>query len=345
MEQDLNTIVAEAKQGVQALTSIPEWEAFKAKLLGTHGSLTQLAKGIAKLTTAERPVIGKLVNQAKNELESLLESSREKLESEALQKKLGPLIDFTLPPPDRFGTIHPLTQIRNKVITSLRKIGFSIAEGPELETEWFCFDALNTPDDHPARDVQDTLFLLPEAKVANTSKRENERFILRTHTSNVQIHTLLKDPPPLRIISPGKAFRRDNVDATHSANFHQIEGLCIDKDVSIKDFKAALDFLIHDLFGKDVQTRLRPSFFPFTEPSFEMDLFSPNLGKLSNRWVELMGCGMIHPQVLINVNLDPTVWSGYAFGLGIERLAMFLLGIDDIRYFYQNDLRFLTQFN
>lgn len=346
MENELNAIVSQAEEGVKSLRSIADFEAFKAKFVGPNGHLTSVAKGIGKLSAEERPKIGKLVNQVKNQLESILDSTLQALEQQEIAKKLGPPIDPSLPSPDGcMGSIHPLTAIRREVNSIFKKIGFTVAEGPEIDTEWFCFDALNTPDDHPARDIQDTLFLPNSLKMGNVAKKADERYILRTHTSTVQIRTMLAEKPPLRIISPGRAFRRDTVDATHSANFHQVEGLFVDKDVTIKDLKAVLDFFVRELIGKDVKTRFRPSFFPFTEPSFEMDLCSPNLGKLSNQWVEIMGCGMVDPNVFQQVGIDPEQWTGYAFGMGMERLAIFLLGIDDLRYFYQNDLRFLKQFN
>ena len=241
--------------------------------------------------------------------------------------------------------LTPLTNVRRRVVSIFRKIGFTVAEATEVETEWFCFDALNTPDDHPARDEQDTLFFPPNSTWANITQKAKEAHVLRTHTSSVQIRTLFKEKPPLRIIAPGRCFRRDTVDATHSANFHQTEGLYVDKNVTVKDLKAVLDYFLKELFGDKLETRLRPSFFPFTEPSFEVDLKAPNLGKLSNKWIEIMGCGMVDPEVLKLVNLDPEEWSGFAFGLGIERVAMILHGIDDIRHFYQNDQRFLSQFS
>ncbi|MDR2982052.1 MAG: phenylalanine--tRNA ligase subunit alpha, partial [Puniceicoccales bacterium] len=231
-----------------------------------------------------------------------------------------------------------------EIIGVFRKLGFTVAEGPEIESEWYCFDALNTPDNHPARDMQDTLFLPPEARCADAPKKGNEAYVLRSHTSTVQIRTMLKQQPPIRIIAPGRCFRRDTVDATHSANFHQIEGLWVDKNVTLRDLKSVLDFFVREVFGTGVQTRLRPSFFPFTEPSFEMDIKSPNLGRLSDQWLEIMGCGLVDPNVFQNVGYDTTQWSGLAFGMGLERIAMLLHGIDDIRHFYANDLRFLRQF-
>lgn len=323
-----------------------DYEAFKARLVGSNGLLTQVSKGIGKLSKEERPAFGKLVNETKQELEQILGVAFERVESAELAKKIGPAIDPSLPSPDiTRGTLHPLTQVRREIDGIFRKLGFTVAEGPELDTEWYCFDALNTPEDHPARNEADTLFFPQDFKSSNVSKKADEQYLLRTHTSTVQIRTMLKEKPPLRIISPGRAFRRDTVDATHSVNFHQVEGLYVDEGVTVADLKAILDHFIQEIFGKSVQTRMRPSFFPFTEPSFEFDFRSPNLGKLSDRWIEMIGCGLVDPEVFKSCGYDTQKWSGYAFGMGVERIAMILYGIDDIRYFYNNDLRFLKQFS
>lgn len=345
MEDDLRAIVKQVQEGAYHLNSLPEFESFKSKFLGPNGALTQSAKNIGKLSAEERPKVGKLINEVKTQIEAILTTVFTRIEDLELSKKLGPPIDPTLPSPDgQMGTIHPLTQVRRKIDNIFRKIGFTVAEGPEVESEWYCFDALNTPDDHPARDAQDTLYFPSGVEFSNISRKNLERYVLRTHTSSVQIRSLLKEQPPLRIISPGRAFRRDTVDATHSANFHQVEGLYVDRNVTVKDLKAALDYFLHELFGADIKMRLRPSFFPFTEPSFEVDFSAPNLGKLSNQWIEIMGCGIVDPEVFKSVDLNPGEWTGFAFGMGLERIAMILYGVDDIRYFYQNDLRFLKQF-
>ena len=276
----------------------------------------------------------------------MFQYSFSKIEEKSDLLSRGDPIDPTLPSPSDFtGGTHLLTNTRRKIVSIFQKIGFTIAEATEVETEWFCFDALNTPEDHPARDAQDTLFFSQESAWSNVKRKGKEAFILRTHTSSVQIRSLVKEKPPLRIIAPGRCFRRDTVDATHSANFHQTEGLFVDKKVSLKDLKGVLDFFLKELFGEKVKTRLRPSFFPFTEPSFEVDLKAPNIGKLSDQWIEIMGCGMVDPNVLSLADLPPEEWSGFAFGMGIERIAMLLHGIDDIRHFYNNDIRFLSQFN
>ncbi len=345
MQETLEAIVVEAREGAQALETRPDFEAFKARFVGPKGQLTLVSKGMGKVPREERPILGKKINETKQALEAILGETLERIEAAEQAARLGPPVDPSLPCPEPAGgQRHPLSLMRQRFVSAFRKVGYTVAEGPAIDTDWFCFDALNTPEDHPARDAQDTLYLPPALKMGNVAKRADEPYLLRTHTSTVQIRTMLAEKPPLRIISPGLAFRRDTVDATHSANFHQVEGLCVDREVSVVDLKAILDFLVHELIGPEVQTRLRPSFFPFTEPSFELDIRSPNLGKLSNRWIEMGGCGMVDPNVFEAVGYDPDQWRGFAFGMGLERLSMLLYAIDDIRYFYANDLRFLRQF-
>ena len=346
MENDLQAIVSQAEASQANISNRSDWDQAKALILGPKGSLTQASKLIGKLLREEKPAFGQALNQAKKQVEALFATSLSRIEEQADLIALGNSYDPTLPAvPNRSASLHPLSATRRKVVAIFRKLGFTVTEATEAETEWFCFDALNTPEDHPARDEQDTLFFSPESKWANVSKKAKEAHLLRTHTSSVQIRTMLREKPPLRVIAPGRCFRRDTVDATHSANFHQLEGLCVDRGVTLLDLKGVLDHFLKEMFGTKVQTRLRPSFFPFTEPSFEVDLKAPNLGKLSDKWIEIMGCGLVDPEVLKLVNLDPEEWSGFAFGVGIERITMILHGIDDIRHFYQNDQRFLSQFS
>ena len=346
MEKKINDILAKAKSLLPNAKTKNEVAAIGADITGPNGELTALMKIIPTLDKSERPAAGKMINMAKVQIEPLIAQAYARIENEAMAQALGDRPDITLPNIDApAGTIHPLTLTIRKICSVFRKVGFTVAEASDMETEWFCFDALNTPADHPARDAQDTLFMPRNANVANVEKHADELYLLRSHTSSVQIRTMLKEGAPVKILSPGRAFRRDTVDATHSANFHQIEGLYIDKDVKLTDLKAALEYLFKSLFGTSAKTRLRPSFFPFTEPSFEVDFMSTDLGKLSNKWIEIMGCGMVDPKVLENVGLDPEVYSGYAFGLGVERVAMLMHSIDDIRHFYTNDVRFLRQFS
>jgi phenylalanyl-tRNA synthetase alpha chain len=346
VENDLQAIVSQAEASQANISNRSDWDQAKALILGPKGSLTQASKLIGKLPREEKPAFGQALNQAKKQVEALFATSLSRIEEQADLIALGNPYDPTLPSvPNRSASLHPLSATRRKVVAIFRKLGFTVTEATEAETEWFCFDALNTPEDHPARDEQDTLFFSPESKWANVSKKAKEAHLLRTHTSSVQIRTMLREKPPLRVIAPGRCFRRDTVDATHSANFHQLEGLCVDRGVTLLDLKGVLDHFLKEMFGTKVQTRLRPSFFPFTEPSFEVDLKAPNLGKLSDKWIEIMGCGLVDPEVLKLVNLDTEEWSGFAFGVGIERITMILHGIDDIRHFYQNDQRFLSQFS
>jgi phenylalanyl-tRNA synthetase alpha chain len=345
MESDLQSILAEAQSELPKLSSAAAFEQYKARILGPNGSFTAVTKTIGKLPPADRPTAGKLINQYKTQLAAAFQTALERLEAEALAARIGPPVDVTLPSPDAGpGSYHLITQVREEICRIMRKIGFVVADGPEVETEYFCFDALNTPKDHPARDLQDTYYVSDSISWGNISQRADERYLLRTHTSSVQIRTMLENPPPIRILSPGRCFRRDTADATHSANFHQIEALYVDKGVTIKDLKADLDYLFRSLLGKDAETRFRPHYFSYTEPSFEVDFKTSHLGKVGSDWMEIMGCGMVDPAVFAEVGYDPEVWSGYAFGLGIERIAMTLYGIDDIRYLYQNDLRLLKQF-
>jgi phenylalanyl-tRNA synthetase alpha chain len=309
----------------------------RVRYLGRNGSISAWGERMKTLAKDERPIVGKLLNQARAAVTDALERANEKLRA---AREAGALaeIDTSLPgTPNELGALHPLTQMLDRAIGIFRRMGFALADGPDVEDEWHCFDALNTAPDHPARNEQDTFFL-PDGR------------LLRTHTSTVQIRTMESAPPPIRVIAPGAAFRRDEVDATHSAQFHQIEGLYVDERVSVADLKGTLEYFLHELFGPETAVRFRPHYFPFTEPSFEIDVKSKAL-KGGEKWIEVCGCGMVHPAVFEEVNrarkdtaYDPEKWTGFAFGLGMDRLAMILFGIPDIRLFAQNDLRFLRQF-
>ena len=234
------------------------------------------------------------------------------------------------------------------IVRAFRKLGFAVADGPEIEDEYHCFDALNTPADHPARDTQDTFYLATNG--ADTAPLQNsvaavcDRRLLRTHTSSVQIRVMKSQPPPVRIIVPGRVYRRDNADATHNPTFQQIEGLYVDKNVTVGDLKGTVEFVFKELLGEETKIRFRPHYFSYTEPSFEIDFSNALVKKLGKDWLEIAGCGMVHPQVFENVGYDPEIWTGWAFGFGIERIAMIRYGINDIRLFYENDVRFLKQF-
>ena len=307
-------------------------EQTKGAWIGPNGRFTALMKQLGTLSKEEKPAAGKLINAAKTELEAALLARREELELKAALPKEP--TDFTLPGRRRaLGKLHPLTQVTDDIVRAFRKIGFAVADGPEIEDEYHCFDALNTPADHPARDSQDTFYL------HTTDKR-----LLRTHTSSVQIRVMAKQPPPVRIIVPGRVYRRDNADATHNPTFHQIEGLYVDKNVTVGDLKGTVEFVFRELMGSDVKIRFRPHYFSYTEPSYEIDFTNALVKKMGKDWLEIAGCGMVHPQVFETVGYDAEVWTGWAFGFGIERIAMLRYGINDIRLFYENDMRFLRQF-
>jgi phenylalanyl-tRNA synthetase alpha chain len=330
----------------------------KGAWIGPHGKFTALMKQLGSLPKEEKPAAGKRINAAKAELEAALAARREELELKAALPKEP--TDFTMPGRRRaLGRLHPLTQISEDIVRAFRKIGFAVADGPEVEDDWHCFDALNTPADHPARDTHDTFYLvgqassLPPGLPAPDSSRAGSPpaagrmpapLLLRTHTSSVQIRVMKSQPPPIRIIAPGRVYRRDNADATHNPTFHQIEGLYVDKGVTVGDLKGTVEFVFKELMGPDVKLRFRPHYFSYTEPSLEIDFTNSLVKKLGKDWLEIAGCGMVHPQVFENVGYDPEVWTGWAFGFGIERIAMIRYGIDDIRLFYENDVRFLGQF-
>ncbi len=337
MTHPLEALRDAALAEVSAAPNEQALDAVRVQYLGRSGRIASWGEQMKSLSKEERPVVGKLLNQARTAVTVALEQANEKLcalrETSALSQ-----IDISLPgTPNDIGALHPLTQMLDRAIGIFRRMGFALAEGPDVEDEWHCFDALNTAPDHPARNEQDTFFL-PDGR------------LLRTHTSTVQIRTMESAPPPIRVIAPGAAFRRDEVDATHSAQFHQIEGLYVDERVSVADLKGTLEYFLRELFGPDTKVRFRPHYFPFTEPSFEIDVKSKAL-KSGEKWIEVCGCGMVHPAVYEEVNrargdtaYDPEKWTGFAFGLGMDRLAMILFGIPDIRLFAQNDLRFLGQF-
>jgi phenylalanyl-tRNA synthetase alpha chain len=337
MTHPLEQLREDALREIDAAPDEQALETTRIKYLGKSGSVSAWGEQMKTLSKDERPVVGKLLNDVRNIVAAAVEartvSFRTQKESEALAR-----IDVSLPGAlHEIGALHPLTRMWERSIEIFRRMGFSLADGPDIEDEWHCFDALNTPPEHPARNEQDT-FYLPDGR------------LLRTHTSTVQIRTMQAAPPPIRVIAPGAAYRRDELDATHSPQFHQIEGLYVDETVSVADLKGALEFFMRELFGSGTDVQFRPHFFPFTEPSLEVYVRSKAL-KGGERWIEVAGSGVVHPAVFEQVNkargdkaYDPEKWSGYAFGLGMDRLAMVLFDIPDIRLFAQNDLRFLRQF-
>ena len=307
-----------------------ELEELRIRFLGKKGLLSSFYASLKEVPNEEKKDFGQLINELKNKATSKIDDYKNALAAQR-SKAEADAIDLTLPATVyEQGAKHPLTLIREQLVEIFGRIGFDVAEGPEVVDEWTNFSALNMPDDHPARDMQDTFFV-----------KNLESHVLRTHTSGVQVQEMLKGEPPLRIISPGMVFRKDN-DATHSPFFHQVEGLYVAKNVSFKDLKQTLFYFVKELFGEDTKFRLRPSYFPFTEPSAEMDIEWIKNGK--SGWMEILGCGMVDPAVLTNCGIDANEYTGFAFGIGIERIAMLKYGINDIRVFYENDLRFLRQF-
>jgi phenylalanyl-tRNA synthetase alpha chain len=327
--QDLDVIVNEALALFAGIGDADQLEQAKARYLGKSGALTELLKGLGKLPAAERPAMGSRINAAKEKLESALREQREKIVSHRLEARLGEeALDVTLPGRGlECGGLHPVTRTLERIETLFRSLGFEVADGPEIETDYYNFTALNQPENHPARSMHDTFYL------------DDGRHLLRTHTSPIQIRYMEKNRPPVKIIAPGRVYRVDS-DATHSPMFHQIEGLWIDEHITFADLKGVLaDFFRRFFERDDLKVRFRPSFFPFTEPSAEIDM------SFGDGWLETGGCGMVHPNVLRNVNIDPEQYQGFAFGLGPDRLTMLRYGVNDLRLFFENDLRFLKQFN
>ena len=337
MEKELASLRHEAAQELAQVTHIDRLNEIRIKYLGKKGSLTSMLRGLGGLSQEERPRMGQIVNEIRVELEQIISLKNEELKEAQLAIKLASeKIDVTLPGRRvNVGHKHPLMLTLDRIKETFMRMGFDVVEGPEVEQDYYNFEALNLPKDHPARDMQDSFYI-------------TEEFLLRTHTSPVQVRTMQSTVPnqPIRIIAPGKVYRRD-YDATHSPMFNQVEGLVIDKGISFADLKGTLELFIHEIFGNKVKVRFRPSFFPFTEPSAEVDISCVMCGGKGCRvcsntgWLEILGSGMVHPKVLTMSNFDPTQVSGFAFGMGVERIAMLVYGIDDLRLFYDNDMRFL----
>lgn len=335
MEDRIASLQAEAVAAVAVVSDARALADVRIAYLGKQGEITRLSEGMRAVSKEDRPRLGKLLNELRQAVTGALETKEAELAAAADASALAAL-DITLPGTARaLGSIHPLTRLLDKAVQIFRRMGFVLADGPDIETEWHCFDALNTPADHPARNEQDT-FYLPDGR------------LLRTHTSTVQVRVMEAQPPPVRVIAPGAAYRRDEVDATHLAQFTQMEGLYVAEKVSVADLKGTLEFFFRQLFGPGTETRFRPHFFPFTEPSFEIDI---RAGQLGGRWMELAGCGMVDPAVFEAIctrrgdrAFDPETVTGFAFGFGLDRLAMNLTRVPDIRMLVENDLRFLKQF-
>ncbi|MBR6874508.1 MAG: phenylalanine--tRNA ligase subunit alpha [Ruminococcus sp.] len=339
MKEQLKSIEQRAKAELEQVSDIKLLEDIRVRFLGKKGELTGILKQMGKLSAEERPVIGQLANTVRADIEAAIADKQALIKSELAEKKLASeRLDVTLPgKTPKVGRPHPLNAVLAEVEEVFLGMGFDIVEGPEVESDYYCFEALNMPKHHPARDTQDTFYI-------------NENVLLRTQTSSVQIRTMEKKKPPIRIISPGRVYRSDAVDATHSPIFHQIEGLVIDKGVTMADLKGTLELLMKRLYGEEAKIRLRPHHFPYTEPSAEVDLMCFNChGKGCSMckhegYVELLGAGMVHPKVLEECGIDPEVYSGFAFGIGLERITMGRYSINDMRLLYENDMRFLEQF-
>ena len=339
MKEQLNQILSQALGQVSSVTSQQELEAARVKFLGKKGELTGILRGMGKLSAEERPVIGQLANEVRAQIEQAIEKAQQDMAQRLIAAKLEKeQIDVTMPGQKvLLGKQHPLNTVLHELYDIFTGMGFSIAEGPEVEYDYYNFEALNIPKNHPARDTQDTFYI-------------NDNIVLRTQTSPMQVRTMEKQRPPIRVIAPGRVYRSDAVDATHSPVFHQIEGLVVDKGITMGDLKGTLEVFAKRLYGEDTGVRFRPHHFPFTEPSAEMDVTCFKChGKgcplcKSEGYIEILGCGMVHPKVLRGCDIDPEVYSGFAFGIGLERIVMQRYKIDDLRLFYENDLRFLTQF-
>ncbi len=339
MQAQLNTILEEAKSQLQAAETLAQVDEIRVKVLGKKGQLTEILRGMGKLSPEERKVTGQMANKVRAEIEGMLEEKFEAVKKAAKEAQfVAEKIDVTEPGKEtNVGVKHPVTITIEEISKVFMNMGFSIVEGPEVETVFNNFDGLNAGPNHPARDMTDTFYI-------------TEDILLRTQTSTVQVRTLQKQQPPIKVIAPGRTFRCDTPDATHSPMFHQIEGLVVDEGITMADLKGTLDSFAKQLFGPETKTKFRPHHFPFTEPSAEMDVSCFKCGGKGCRvckgsgWIEILGCGMVHPNVLKVGNIDTEKYTGFAFGIGVERVAMLKYGVDDIRLFYENDMRFINQF-
>lgn len=339
MKEKIANIQKNAKAQIAATMDLMTLNEIRVKYLGKKGELTSVLRGMGNLSQEERPIIGELVNKLRDEIEIEIKEKEKEFKQKQLEEKLSKeRIDITMPSKKvELGSIHPIHKIVDEVKEIFLGMGYEIADGPEVEKTFYNFDQLNTPEGHPARDLQDTFYI-------------TEDIVLRSQTSPVQARVMEKQKPPIKIICPGAVYRSDAVDATHSPVFHQIEGLVVDKNIAMSDLKGTLEMFVKNCLGKDTKIRFRPHHFPFTEPSAEADVSCFVCGGKGCRvcknegWIELLGCGMVHPNVLKNCGINPTEYSGFAFGFGVERIAMAKYGIEDMRLLYENDVRFLKQF-
>jgi len=337
--QDLDKLVAAATKQIETTTELSQLEQIRVDYLGKKGSITSLMKQLGQLSAEERPKVGQVINQAKQSVQLLINSQKEQLQSKALEEQLqSEQIDVTLPGRGRdIGGLHPVTRTLQRIEKLFSEMGFEVKTGPEIEDDYHNFEALNIPESHPARAMHDTFYFDPHT-------------VLRTHTSPVQVRTMENEAPPLRIIAPGRVYRCDS-DLTHTPMFHQVEGLVVDENVNFAELKGLLDSFLRQFFEKELKVRFRPSYFPFTEPSAEADIECVMCNGKGCRvcshtgWLEVLGCGMVHPEVFRHSNIDAQKYTGLAFGMGVERLTMLRYGVNDLRLFFENDLRFLRQFS
>ena len=339
MEQQLEKLINDAQQAISAAADLQNLDQIRVNFLGKKGSITEMMKELGKLPAEQRPEAGQVINRAKQAIQSAIEAKKDTLQNAKLAAQLASeTIDVTMPGRSRgLGGLHPVTRVLYRIEDLFNQLGFEIAEGPEIENDFYNFEALNIPESHPARAMHDTFYI-------------NDKLLLRTHTSPVQIRVMQERQPPLKVIAPGRVYRCDS-DVTHTPMFHQVEGLMVDKHVSFTDLKAILIDFLHQFFERDdLEVRFRPSYFPFTEPSAEADIQCVMCSGAGCRvckqtgWLEVLGCGMVHPNVFKHVNIDSETYTGFAFGMGVERLAMLRYGVNDLRLFFENDLRFLQQF-
>ncbi len=339
MKEQLKNIQIKAKADVENAATLADIEELRVKYLGKKGEVSLVLKQLGQLSSEERPIIGQLANEVRADIENAIKDAKTRLEAEALNSRLASeRIDITMPGRvSAFGGLHPINIVLNDLIDIFQSMGFDVVDGPEVETDYYNFEALNVPADHPARDMQDTFYL-------------NDNLLLRTQTSAAQIRTMKTRKPPIRIVCPGRVFRADEVDATHSPVFHQMEGLVVDKGVTMCDLLGVLEQFAREIYGPETKVKFRPSFFPFTEPSVEVDVTCSECGGKGCRvckgsgWIEILGAGMVHPNVLRACGIDPEVYSGFAFGIGLDRLTTTRYKISDIRLLFENDVRFLEQF-
>lgn len=339
MKEKLQGILKNAEEEIKSVVSSEQLDEFRVKYLGKKGVLKDILKGMGKLTSEERPTMGKLANETREKIEQSIEQMKTKIKEIELEKRLAKEeIDITMPGKTvDMGYRHPLNVVLDELKDIFMGMGYKIAEGPEIDTVYNNFDALNSPKDHPSRSLSDTFYF-------------NEELLLRTQTSPVQVRTMMANDPPIRVISPGRCFRYDELDATHSPMFHQIEGLVVDEHITMADLKGTLDLFAKRMFGENTKTKFRPHYFPFTEPSAEVDVSCFKCGGegckfcSNSGWIEILGCGMVHPNVLEECGIDSKKYSGFAFGMGLDRITMLKYEIDDIRLFFENDIRFINQF-